>query len=61
MVHADFSLMMIDIDNFKQINDKYGHLIGDRVLVALAQKCHGAIRGDDFLARYGGEEFTIVL
>ncbi len=61
MVHADFSLMMVDIDNFKQINDKYGHLIGDRVLVALAQKCHGAIRGDDFLARYGGEEFTIIL
>ncbi len=61
MVHIDFSLMMIDIDNFKLINDKYGHPIGDRVLVALAQKCHGAIRGDDFLARYGGEEFTIIL
>lgn len=61
MVHNDFCLLMVDIDNFKQINDKYGHQIGDRVLVALAQKCRGAIRGDDFLARYGGEEFTIIL
>jgi diguanylate cyclase len=58
---ADFSVLMIDIDNFKQINDKYGHVIGDRVLVALAQKCRGFIRSEDFIARYGGEEFTIVL
>jgi len=53
--------MMIDIDNFKQINDKYGHVIGDRVLVALAQKCRTLIRSEDFIARYGGEEFTIIL
>ncbi|MDA8138742.1 MAG: diguanylate cyclase [Desulfobacteraceae bacterium] len=58
---ADFSILMIDIDNFKQINDKYGHVIGDRVLVALAQKCRGLIRGEDFIARYGGEEFTLLL
>lgn len=58
---GDFSVLMIDIDNFKQINDKYGHVIGDRVLVALAQKCRGLIRGDDFVARYGGEEFTVIL
>ena len=61
MSDAEFSLLMIDIDNFKQINDKFGHLIGDRVLVALAQKCRTSIRGEDFLARYGGEEFTILL
>ncbi|MBI5897039.1 MAG: diguanylate cyclase [Desulfobacterales bacterium] len=61
MSDAEFSLLMIDIDNFKQINDKFGHPIGDRVLVALAQKCRTSIRGGDFLARYGGEEFTILL
>jgi diguanylate cyclase len=59
--HEDFAMLMIDIDDFKSINDKYGHLIGDRVLVAFSQKCRNAIRGDDFLARYGGEEFTIIL
>ena len=56
-----FSVLMVDIDNFKTINDKFGHIIGDRVLFALAQKCRASIRGEDFLARYGGEEFTIVL
>lgn len=60
-VNTDFSVLMIDIDNFKQINDKYGHVIGDRVLMALAQKCRGLVRGDDFVARYGGEEFTVIL
>lgn len=58
---SDFCVMMVDIDDFKQINDRFGHLIGDRVLVALAQKCRASIRGEDFLARYGGEEFTIVM
>lgn len=61
MVNKDFSVMMIDIDDFKQINDTYGHTIGDRVLMALAQKCRNFIRGEDFFARYGGEEFTIIL
>jgi len=56
-----FSLMMIDIDNFKLINDSYGHPVGDRVIVALVQKCRQFIREDDFLARYGGEEFVILL
>jgi diguanylate cyclase len=58
---SDFCVMMIDIDDFKAINDKFGHVIGDRVLVALAQKCRASIRSDDFLARYGGEEFTLVI
>jgi diguanylate cyclase len=52
---------MLDIDNFKKINDGYGHQIGDRVLVALARKCHSLIRNDDIMARYGGEEFVILL
>ncbi len=58
---SSFSLMLLDIDNFKEINDTHGHLIGDRVLVAFAQKCRGLIRSDDFIARFGGEEFIIVL
>lgn len=56
-----FSLLMLDIDNFKLINDSYGHQVGDRVLVALVQKCQGLIREGDYFARYGGEEFMIVL
>ena len=56
-----FSLLMLDIDDFKKINDTYGHQIGDRVLVALVRKCTELIRDEDFLARYGGEEFAIVL
>ena len=59
--HSPFSLLMLDIDDFKKINDSYGHQIGDRVLVALVSKCTEFIRDEDFLARYGGEEFVIVL
>jgi len=58
---SSFSLLMLDIDDFKKINDGYGHQIGDRVLVALVKKCTEFIRDEDFLARYGGEEFVIVL
>ena len=58
---SPFSLLMLDIDDFKNINDGYGHQIGDRVLVALVKKCTEFIRDEDFLARYGGEEFVIVL
>ena len=56
-----FAMLLLDIDDFKKINDTYGHLIGDRVLVAFAQKCRSLIRADDFIARYGGEEFVIIL
>lgn len=55
-----FSLIMMDVDNFKLINDAYGHQIGDRVLVALVEKSKKLIREGDFLARYGGEEFIII-
>lgn len=56
-----FSLLMLDIDDFKKINDTYGHHVGDRVLIACARKFSEPIRKDDFVARYGGEEFVIVL
>jgi len=56
-----FSLLMADIDHFKQFNDTYGHLVGDKVLrfVANIIKCH--IKGNDTVSRYGGEEFALIL
>lgn len=56
-----FAFLLIDIDNFKQLNDTYGHQIGDRVLIAFARKCYRMLRADDYLARYGGEEFAVIL
>jgi two-component system cell cycle response regulator len=53
--------MMIDIDNFKQINDTYGHLVGDRVLKQLANLLKREQRSVDIVARYGGEEFVVLL
>lgn len=53
--------LMIDIDHFKQINDNYGHPVGDSVLVALAQVCREALRSEDIFCRYGGEEILVLL
>jgi diguanylate cyclase (GGDEF)-like protein len=55
------SLLMLDIDFFKQINDNYGHLVGDQVLKHIGQTLQSGIRASDTLARYGGEEFVIIL
>jgi diguanylate cyclase (GGDEF)-like protein len=52
---------MFDIDNFKKINDTYGHLAGDHVLKQLASVIKSRIRREDILSRYGGEEFAIIL
>ncbi len=54
-------LMIFDIDHFKDVNDTYGHLVGDRVLVKISQVARSAIREGDIMLRYGGEEFLIVL
>ena len=57
----ELSLIMFDIDHFKQINDSYGHLAGDHVLKQLASTIKARIRREDILSRYGGEEFAIIL
>ncbi|MES2185565.1 MAG: GGDEF domain-containing protein [Pseudomonadota bacterium] len=56
-----FSLMMLDLDHFKQINDHHGHLVGDQVLADFAQRTRQLLRPHDRLGRYGGEEFLILL
>lgn len=54
------SLLMIDLDNFKQLNDQHGHTAGDEVLIAVAKYLHKHIRSYDHLARWGGDEFVIL-
>jgi diguanylate cyclase len=58
---APICIAMLDIDNFKRINDTFGHETGDQALVHLTQVVQGALRPQDTLARFGGEEFIIVL
>ncbi len=57
----NLSVLMIDLDHFKRINDRHGHLAGDRVLAAAARAIQTALRAGDTLMRYGGEEFLAVL
>lgn len=57
----DLSLIMLDLDHFKAINDEHGHLAGDRVLRTIAERLSTTLRVNDFIARYGGEEFVILL
>jgi diguanylate cyclase (GGDEF)-like protein/PAS domain S-box-containing protein len=56
-----FSIVMIDIDHFKQVNDSYGHAAGDLVLAMVADQCRESIRNIDILSRFGGEEFILLL
>ncbi len=55
------SLIMFDIDHFKDINDRYGHLCGDAVLAAVGSRMRDVLRGSDVKCRYGGEEFLVLL
>ncbi len=57
----DFGILFVDIDHFKQINDRYGHNIGDRVLKMVAKTLEANLRPFDFVGRWGGEEFIIVI
>lgn len=59
--HEDYSVLMIDADHFKRVNDTYGHKVGDKVLIELAATAEKALRENDIVARYGGEEFVIYL
>jgi diguanylate cyclase (GGDEF)-like protein len=56
-----FALIIFDIDHFKQVNDRYGHLGGDAVLRTVGRRMHEVLRGSDVKCRYGGEEFLILL
>lgn len=56
-----FSVLLLDLDYFKQINDQYGHMVGDRMLVAVSAALRRGLRQEDAVARYGGEEFAILL
>jgi diguanylate cyclase (GGDEF)-like protein len=58
---GDLSLLLIDFDRFKQINDTWGHSVGDMVLKKFVNICSDCLRSDDVLARIGGEEFAIIL
>jgi diguanylate cyclase (GGDEF)-like protein len=55
------SLIMFDLDNFKEINDRHGHLCGDAVLAAIGAKMKAELRGSDLKCRYGGDEFMLIL
>lgn len=58
---APLSLIMFDLDRFKEINDRFGHLCGDAVLAAVGERMRDVLRGSDLKARYGGEEFLVLL
>ncbi len=59
--HKPVSLLMLDLDFFKKINDTYGHMAGDRVLKKVAETINGILRSSDILARFGGEEFIVLI
>jgi diguanylate cyclase (GGDEF)-like protein len=59
--HSPLSLLMIDLDDFKRVNDEHGHQAGDRVLRAIAGALRAAVRTSDVVARYGGDEFVVIM
>lgn len=59
--NSPFSVLMIDIDFFKSVNDRFGHLVGDKILQQVAERLRASCRKSDVVARYGGEEFAVLL
>lgn len=59
-MHRPLSIIILDVDHFKRVNDTYGHLVGDKVLVALASILRASVRDIDTVGRWGGEEFMII-
>jgi diguanylate cyclase (GGDEF)-like protein len=59
--HTPVAIMLVDVDNFKEINDKYGHLAGDAALQEVALRLRNSVRPHDLIARYGGDEFLVYL
>lgn len=61
MAPPSIGLISFDIDHFKQVNDRFGHLAGDRVLINVVDICRGVLRDSDVISRLGGEEFAVLL
>jgi len=59
--HAGVTVLVLDLDHFKLVNDRHGHLIGDQVLAAVAATVRGEVRDEDLVGRFGGEEFVVLL
>jgi diguanylate cyclase (GGDEF)-like protein/PAS domain S-box-containing protein len=57
----DIALLFVDLNKFKQINDRFGHVVGDRLLIAIARRLRAAVRPSDSVARLGGDEFAVLL
>jgi diguanylate cyclase (GGDEF)-like protein len=59
--HKSFALMMVDLNDFKSVNDNFGHAAGDAVLIAMSRRLLGAVRASDTVARLGGDEFILLI